>query len=99
MSVPVPEPHSHRFPGRHLHWHLTRRRPLLLGAPLIPILFLSQALNAILLLVLLPFMRSLGRDRELMGSHALGRGDRLVTGVALAVIAVSVLALGVLTVF
>ena len=72
---------------------------LIPGAPLIPILFLSQALNAVLLLVLLPFMRSLGRDRELMGSHALGRGDRLVTGVALAVIAVSVLALGVLTVF
>ena len=71
---------------------------LIPGAPLIPILFLSQALNAVLLLVLLPFMRSLGRDRELMGAHALGRGDRLVTGIALAVIAVSVLALGVLTV-
>jgi Mn2+/Fe2+ NRAMP family transporter len=71
---------------------------LIPGAPLIPILFLSQALNAVLLLVLLPFMRSLGRDRELMGTHALGRGDRLVTGIALAVIAVSVLALGVLTV-
>ena len=71
---------------------------LIPGAPLIPILFLSQALNAVLLLVLLPFMRSLGRDRELMGAHALGRGDRLATGIALAVIAVSVLALGVLTV-
>jgi hypothetical protein len=33
-----------------------------------------------------------------MGSHALGRGDRLVTGIALAMIAVSVLTLGVLTV-
>jgi len=71
---------------------------LIPGAPLIPILFLSQALNAVLLLVLLPFMRSLGRDRELMGAHALGRGGRLATGIALAVIAVSVLALGVLTV-
>ena len=50
---------------------------LIPGAPLIPILFLSQALNAVLLLVLLPFMRSLGRDRELMGEHALGRGGRL----------------------
>jgi len=29
------------------------------GAPLVPILFLSQALNAVLLLVLLPFMRRL----------------------------------------
>ncbi len=72
---------------------------LIPGAPLIPILFLSQALNAVLLLVLLPFMRSLGGDRELMGKHAMGRGDRLATGIALAVIAVSVLALGVLTLF
>jgi Mn2+/Fe2+ NRAMP family transporter len=71
---------------------------LIPGAPLISILFLSQALNAVLLLALLPFIRSLGKDEELMGAHALGRGDRLVTGIALAVIAVSVLALGVLTV-
>jgi hypothetical protein len=34
---------------------------LIPGAPLIQILFLTQALNA----VLLPFMRSLGRDRAL----------------------------------
>jgi Mn2+/Fe2+ NRAMP family transporter len=71
---------------------------LIPGAPLISILFLSQALNAVLLLALLPFIRSLGKDEELMGAHALGRGDRLVTGIALAVIAVSVLALGVLTI-
>jgi Mn2+/Fe2+ NRAMP family transporter len=71
---------------------------LIPGAPLIQILFLTQALNAILLLVLLPFMRSLGRDRELMGGHALEGWDRIATGVALAVIAVSVLALGVLAV-
>jgi Mn2+/Fe2+ NRAMP family transporter len=70
---------------------------LIPGAPLIPILFLSQALNAVLLLVLLPFMRSLAKDRELMGENALGRGDRIATGVALGVIAVSVLALAVLT--
>ncbi|MGH7125679.1 MAG: divalent metal cation transporter, partial [Stellaceae bacterium] len=71
---------------------------LIPGAPLIPILFLSQALNAVLLLVLLPFLRSLGRDRELMGKHALGRTGRLLTGVALALIAASVLALAVLSV-
>jgi Mn2+/Fe2+ NRAMP family transporter len=71
---------------------------LIPGAPLIPILFLSQALNAVLLLVLLPFMRSLAADRGLMGSHAMGRADRLATGVALAVIAISVLALGVLAI-
>jgi Mn2+/Fe2+ NRAMP family transporter len=71
---------------------------LIPGAPLIQILFLTQALNAVLLLVLLPFMRSLGRDHELMGAHALGRGGRIATGVALAVIAASVLALGTLAI-
>jgi hypothetical protein len=32
MDMPVPESRAHRFPGRHLHWYLTRRRPLLLRA-------------------------------------------------------------------
>ncbi len=72
---------------------------LIPGAPLIPILFLSQALNAVLLLVMLPFLRRLAADRELMGEEALGTTGRLVTGVALGLIAVSVLALAVLTVF
>jgi NRAMP (natural resistance-associated macrophage protein)-like metal ion transporter len=72
---------------------------LIPGAPLIQILFLSQALNAVLLLVLLPFMRSLGRDRELMGAHALGRTGRLTTGIVLALVAVSVATLAVLAVF
>ncbi len=71
---------------------------LIPGAPLIPILFLSQALNAVLLLVLLPFIRSLAKDRELMGRYALGRGERWVTGVTFAMIAASVLALGVLAI-
>ena len=71
---------------------------LIPGAPLIPILFLSQALNAVLLLVLLPFIRSLTKDRELMGRYALGRGERWVTGITLAAIAASVLALGVLAI-
>jgi NRAMP (natural resistance-associated macrophage protein)-like metal ion transporter len=71
---------------------------LIPGAPLIPILFLSQALNAVLLLVMLPVMRRLATDRELMGDEALGTGGRIVTGVALALIAAAVVALGVLTV-
>lgn len=71
---------------------------LIPGVPLIQILFLSQALNAVLLLVILPFLRALGRDEELMGDHALGPGERVVTGVALAAIAISVLALAVLSV-
>src|SRR4051794_5382580 len=71
---------------------------LIPGAPLIPILFLSQALNAVLLLVMLPAMRGLAMDRELMGDDALGSTGRVVTGLALALIAASVLALGVLTI-
>jgi NRAMP (natural resistance-associated macrophage protein)-like metal ion transporter len=71
---------------------------LIPGAPLIQLLFLTQALNAVLLLVLLPFLRRLGRDRDLMGEHALGRLGRLTTGVALALIAASVSALAVLAV-
>ena len=71
---------------------------LIPGAPLIELLFLTQALNAVLLLVLLPFIRSLAADRELMGENALGRFDRVTTAVALAVVAVSVAALGVLAV-
>jgi NRAMP (natural resistance-associated macrophage protein)-like metal ion transporter len=69
---------------------------LIPGAPLIPILFLSQALNAVLLLVILPFILSLTRDEGLMGINVLGRTDRWVTGIAFTGIAISVLALGVL---
>lgn len=69
---------------------------LIPGVSLVPILFLTQALNAVLLLALLPFMRRLGADPELMGEHALGPAGRLTTGVALAAIAVSVLALAAL---
>jgi Mn2+/Fe2+ NRAMP family transporter len=68
------------------------------GAPLVPILFFSQALNAVLLLVLLPFMRRLARDPAVMGTHVIGGAGRVLTGVALALVAVSVGALAVLTV-
>jgi Mn2+/Fe2+ NRAMP family transporter len=67
------------------------------GAPLIPILFLSQALNAVLLLVLLPFMRRLAADESVMGEHRLGRWGRATTAAAIGLIAVSVTALAVLT--
>lgn len=71
---------------------------LIPGAPLIQILFLTQALNAVLLLVILPFIRSLAKDAELMGDHALGRGGRWVTAITFALIATSVLALAILAV-
>jgi len=72
---------------------------LIPGAPLIEILFLSQALNAVLLLVLLPFMRRLGRDPDVMGDHALGTTGRALTAVVLALVTASVGALAVLSVF
>lgn len=71
---------------------------LIPGAPLIPILFLSQALNAVLLLPVLALMRRLGRDPAVMGDHALGWGGLLATGLTLAAVAVSVGALGALTI-
>jgi Mn2+/Fe2+ NRAMP family transporter len=71
---------------------------LIPGIPLVPILFLTQALNAVLLLAILPFLRSLAADRELMGDHALGRWDRLATALVLALVALSVGALLVLSV-
>jgi NRAMP (natural resistance-associated macrophage protein)-like metal ion transporter len=71
---------------------------LIPGAPLIPILFLSQALNAVLLLAILPFLRALARDPAVMGEHRLGRADGLATAAVIGLVAVSVLTLGVLTV-
>lgn len=71
---------------------------LIPGAPLIPILFLTQALNAVLLLVILPFIRSLAKDTELMGEHALGLRGRWITGITFVLIAASVLTLGVVAV-
>lgn len=71
---------------------------LIPGAPLIPLLFATQALNAVLLLVLLPFIRHLAADPAVMGDHALGRSGRMLTGVSLALVTLAVVALGVLTV-
>jgi NRAMP (natural resistance-associated macrophage protein)-like metal ion transporter len=71
---------------------------LIPGAPLIPILFLSQALNAVLLLPILPFMRHVAADETIMGEQRLSRFDRITTAAVIVLIAVSVLALGVLTV-
>lgn len=71
---------------------------LLPGVPLIGILVATQVLNAILLLVILPFLVVLGRDRAVMGEHALGRGGTALTLSALALVGASIAALLVLTV-
>jgi Mn2+/Fe2+ NRAMP family transporter len=41
--------------------------------PLVPVLYLTQVLNAALLLVILPFIVRLARDPELLGGLRLGR--------------------------
>ncbi len=71
---------------------------LIPGAPLVPILFLSQALNAVLLLAVLPFLRALAVDPAVMGVHRLGRLDSFATAAVIGLVAVSVLALAVLTI-
>lgn len=68
---------------------------LIPGVPLVSILFLTQVLNAILLLPLLLAMRSLARNRELMGPSANGRRGDLLALSALAIVALSIVALGV----
>jgi NRAMP (natural resistance-associated macrophage protein)-like metal ion transporter len=71
---------------------------LIPGAPLIPILFLSQALNAVLLLAILPFLRALARDPEVMGEYRIGKGTSAATAIVIALVAVSVAALAALTI-
>jgi Mn2+/Fe2+ NRAMP family transporter len=66
---------------------------LLPGAPLIQILFLTQALNAVLLLPLLWFIRGIAGDRVLMGEAAVGRGGATASAVVLALVSVSVVLL------
>ncbi|MGZ8702984.1 MAG: NRAMP family divalent metal transporter [Gaiellaceae bacterium] len=70
---------------------------LLPDAPLVPILFLSQALNAVLLLPLMWFMVRIVRDREVMGDDASGRLHTCLCFAATALVAVSVAALAFLT--
>lgn len=70
---------------------------LIPGVPLIQILFLTQALNAVLLLVVLPFIRALASKKNLMGRHALGPGGKLLTAITMGGIAASVITLAALT--
>jgi Mn2+/Fe2+ NRAMP family transporter len=68
------------------------------GAPLVPILFLSQALNAVLLLPLLVLAYGITGDRELMGEHALGRAGRVASLAVIALVAVCLATLAVLSI-
>ena len=68
------------------------------GIPLVPILFLTQALNAVLLLPLLVFMLGIARDRDIMGEYASGRLGSAAAGLTIVIVALAVGALAVLTV-
>jgi NRAMP (natural resistance-associated macrophage protein)-like metal ion transporter len=70
---------------------------LLPSAPLIPILFLSQVLNAVLLLPLMWFLIRIARDREIMGANASETLHFILCLAALALVGVSVAALALLT--
>lgn len=65
------------------------------GAPLVSILFLTQVVNAILLLPMLVALRKLGRDADVMGELRNGRaGDLLALG-SLAIVTASIVGLAV----
>jgi Mn2+/Fe2+ NRAMP family transporter len=64
-------------------------------APLVPILYLTQALNAVLLLPLITLMLGIARDPDVMGEHTSGRGG---TAAAITTIALVALAVGTLAV-
>ena len=68
------------------------------GVPIVPLLYLSQALNAILLLAILPFIRGLAADESVMGEHRLGPLARVATAATIALVAISVGMLLVLTI-
>jgi Mn2+/Fe2+ NRAMP family transporter len=72
---------------------------LIPGAPLIQILYLSQALNAILLVPLLLLIIGICVDRRFMGAHAIGRTHAAGLLLITASLAICVLALGYLTFF
>jgi Mn2+/Fe2+ NRAMP family transporter len=67
------------------------------GAPLVPILFLTQAVNAIMLLPLLAMIAHLTRDAELMGELRVGTLSACAAWATTALITVTVVALGVVS--
>ncbi|TML51281.1 MAG: hypothetical protein E6G21_07695 [Actinobacteria bacterium] len=67
---------------------------LIPGAPLVPILFLTQAVNAVMLLPLLAMIAHLTRDRALMGELRIGTISACAAWATTALITVTVIALG-----
>ena len=70
---------------------------LIPGAPLIPILVLTQVLNAILLLPLLCLVYGIVRDPQVMGEYALGLAGKVATLATIVLIAACVVAMAVVS--
>jgi NRAMP (natural resistance-associated macrophage protein)-like metal ion transporter len=70
---------------------------LIPGAPLVSILFLTQALNAVMLLPLLAMIVHLARDASLMGELRIGRLSAGAAWATTALIAITVAALAVVS--
>ena len=68
---------------------------LIPGAPLVPILFLTQAVNAVMLLPFLAMITHLTRDPTLMGELRIGKVSATAAWSTTALITVTVAALGV----
>ena len=71
---------------------------LIPSVPLVPVLYLTQALNAILLVPLLFVLNRLSSDPELMGEHVNRGGVRILAWLATATLIVCVSALGIVSV-
>jgi NRAMP (natural resistance-associated macrophage protein)-like metal ion transporter len=70
---------------------------LIPSVPLVPVLYLTQALNAILLVPLLFVLNRLSSDPELMGEHVNSGGVRILAWLATATLIVCVSALGIVS--
>ena len=72
---------------------------LIPSAPLVPILVLTQVVNAVLLLPLLAFMYGISRDHDLMSEYAATRLTASAYLVAIVLITACILALGYFSLF
>jgi Mn2+/Fe2+ NRAMP family transporter len=70
---------------------------LLPGAPLVPILYLTQTLNAVLLLPLLGLLLVLSRDAHVMGAHRSGMAGAAAQSLTVGLVALCVAVLLVAT--
>jgi NRAMP (natural resistance-associated macrophage protein)-like metal ion transporter len=67
------------------------------GTPLVPVLYLTQALNAVLLLPLLVLILGIARDPDLMGAHVSTRAGTAAAAGTIVLVALAVGSLAVLS--